>query len=409
VSVLSGRRILLGVTGGIAAYKAVYLCRMFQEAGAEVRAAMTPSGTRFVTPLTFEAITQHPVATEIFPDGEFVATRHIAWAQWADLVVVAPATYDFAGKLASGIADDILSTLVAAVPRGRPVFLALAMNSEMYDNPAFQANVRTLTERGFQIIDAETGYLAERMEGKGRMAEPAAILAAVERSVEANLPWRGRRVLVTAGPTREKIDPVRFLSNASSGKMGFALAEAAAQLGAEVTLIAGPVTLDTPRGVTRRDVTSAADMAAAVAEAWPRTDALFMVAAVADYVPREPAGHKIKKSNAPVALALEAAPDILAACGQSKRDEQVLVGFAVETENDLANARAKLEAKKLDLIVVNNPTTPGAAFEVDTNVVTIIGPDVHRTLPLLPKREVAHHILELTLPLFRRAGSARTA
>jgi phosphopantothenoylcysteine decarboxylase/phosphopantothenate--cysteine ligase len=406
VSVLSGRRILLGVTGGIAAYKAVYLCRMFQEAGAEVRAAMTPAGARFVTPLTFEAITQHPVATEIFPDREFVATRHIAWAQWADLVVVAPATYDFAGKLAGGIADDILTTLVAAIPRGRPIFLALAMNSEMYDNPAFQANMRTLNQRGFHIIDAETGYLAERMEGKGRMAEPETIIAAVERAVEATLPWRGRRVLVTAGPTRERIDPVRFISNASSGRMGFALAEAAAYQGADVTLIAGPVSLDTPRGVARHDVVSASDMAAAVTDAWPRCDVLFMVAAVADFVPREPADRKIKKSGAPAALALEAAPDILASCGRSKRPDQVLVGFAVETDNDLDNAKAKLEGKHLDLIVVNNPLTPGAGFEVDTNVVTIVSRSGHFTLPLLPKREVARQILEHALPLLQHGRPA---
>lgn len=409
MSVLSGRRILLGVTGGIAAYKAVYLCRLFQEAGAEVRVAMTPAATKFVTPLTFEAVTQHPVATEIFPSEEFVATRHITWAQWADLVVVAPATYDFVGRLANGIADDILTTLLAAIPEGRPVFLALAMNSAMYDNPAFQANVRTLTDRKYLIIDAETGYLAEMMEGKGRMAEPAAILETVRTALESRLPWRGRRVLVTAGPTRERIDPVRFLSNASSGKMGFALAEQAVRAGAEVTLIAGPVSLETPRGVRRVDVVTAREMAEAVGAEWPRADALFMVAAVADFVPREPAHRKIKKAAAPTALALEPAPDILAACGAAKKEGQLLVGFAVETEDELDHARAKLTAKKLDMIVVNNPNTPGAAFDVDTNVVTVVTAAGQQSLPLLPKRDVAARILDLALPLFRGEHAARTA
>jgi len=409
MSVLSGRRILLGVTGGIAAYKAVYLCRLFQEAGAEVRVAMTPAATKFVTPLTFEAITQHPVATEIFPAEEFVATRHITWAQWADLVVVAPATYDFVGKLAGGIADDILATLLAAVPGGRPVFLALAMNSAMYDNPAFGANVRTLTSRQYLIIDAETGYLAEMMEGKGRMAEPAVIFETVATTVEATLPWRGRRVLVTAGPTRERIDPVRFLSNASSGKMGFAVAEEAARAGAHVTLIAGPVSLETPRGVRRMDVVSAAQMADAVRAAWPGHDALFMVAAVADFVLREPAHQKIKKAASPTTLALEPAPDILAACGKTKQNGQLLVGFAVETEDELANARAKLVAKKLDMIVVNNPNTPGAAFDVDTNVVTIVTAAGQETLPLLSKREVAVRILASALAMLGKTGAAKKA
>jgi len=409
VSVLSGRRVLLGVTGGIAAYKAVYLCRLFQEAGAEVRVAMTPAATKFVTALTFEAITQHPVATDMFPAEEFVATRHIAWAQWADLVVVAPATYDFVGRVAGGLADDILTTLLAAIPAKRPIFLALAMNSAMYDNPAFGANVRTLTQRGYLIVDADTGYLAEMMEGKGRMAEPEAILEAVVSTLEAQLPWRGRKVLVTAGPTREKIDPVRFLSNASSGKMGFAVAEQAALAGADVTLIAGPVALETPRGVTRVDVVTARDMAEAVHAAWPKQDALFMVAAVADFIPREPAPQKIKKTTGPLALALEPAPDILAACGASKKGGQLLVGFAVETEDELVNAREKLAAKNLDMIVVNNPNTPGAAFDVDTNVVTIVTGAGQKTLPLLPKREVAARILDSALALVGAQGTPRNA
>jgi phosphopantothenoylcysteine decarboxylase/phosphopantothenate--cysteine ligase len=409
MSVLSGRRILLGVTGGIAAYKAAFLCRLFQEAGAEVRVAMTEAGTKFVTPLTFEAITQHPVATEIFPEGEFVATRHISWAQWADMCVVAPTTYDFTAKLAHGFADDILSSLIAALPSDRPVFLALAMNTAMYEQPAFQENVETLKRRSVHVIDGETGYLAEMMEGKGRMAEPAAILDFVARTLAAQSPWNGRKVLVTAGPTREKIDPVRYLSNASSGKMGFAMAEAAVRAGAEVTLIAGPVSLTTPRGVRRIDVVTAGNMAAAVAGQWLSHDALFMVAAVADFVPREPASQKIKKLSASTSLALEPAPDILAECGRTKRSGQILVGFAVETENEVANAREKLERKNLDMIVVNNPNTHGAAFEVDTNVVTVVMPDHDENLPLMSKRELGNKLLALADGLFVRGGKIRQA
>lgn len=394
MSVLSGRRVLVGVTGGIAAYKAVYLCRLLQQEGAEVRVVMTESATRFVTPLTFEAITQHPVMSEVFPQDDFVATRHISWAQWADLCVVAPATYNFVGKLTHGLADDALSTLLAALPASCPTYLAVAMNSEMYAKSAFQENLKTLISRGMHIIDADTGFLAERMEGKGRMAEPEDIVARMVEDLRARLPWTGLKVLVTAGPTREKLDPVRYLSNASSGRMGFAVASAAAMAGADVTLIAGPVDLPTPRGVQRVDVTSAHEMARATALAWPDTDALFMVAAVADFVPIDQAEEKIKKAEASLQLALKPAPDILMACGRSKRADQFLLGFAVETEDELNQARLKLETKNLDMIVVNNPNTPGAGFDVDTNVVTVITPEGETSLPLMSKDDVAREILK---------------
>jgi len=409
MSILAGRRILLGVTGGIAAYKAAFLCRLFQERGAEVRVAMTPAATKFVTSLTFEAITQHPVATEIFPEHEYVATRHIAWAQWADLCVVAPCTYDFAAKIAHGFADDILASLIAALPADRTLFMALAMNTAMYEQPAFQANVKALRERGVQIIDAETGYLAEMMQGKGRMAEPVQILEFVTGYLREHAPWYGKKVLVTAGPTREAIDPVRYLSNASSGKMGFALADAAVRAGADVTLISGPVSLETPRGVHRVDVVTAREMAAATTEHWRQHDALFMVAAVADFTPREPAAQKIKKGDAPTSLALEPAPDILEACGNTKRAGQLLVGFAVETDHELEHAREKLEAKHLDMIVVNNPLTPGAAFDVDTNVVTLVTREGHESLPILAKREVAERVLARARELLTGAEKIKTS
>jgi phosphopantothenoylcysteine decarboxylase/phosphopantothenate--cysteine ligase len=399
VSILAGRHVLVGVTGGIAAYKTAYLCRLLQQEGAEVRVSMTRAATRFIAPLTFEAITQHPVASEMFPRREFVATRHVAWSQWADLCVVAPATYDFVARVANGLADDMLTALVAALPADRPLYLALAMNSAMYAQPAFQANVATLKERGVRIIDAETGYLAEMMEGKGRMAEPERIAEFILADLRAQMPWTGRKVLVTAGPTREPLDPVRYLSNASSGKMGFALARAAVQAGAEVTLVAGPVHLPTPRGLRRLDVSAAAQMAAAVDSAWPESDALFMVAAVADWVPRQPAIQKLKKSGSPLSLALAPAPDILAQCGQTKRPGQLLVGFAVETQNELDEAQRKLKTKHLDMIVVNNPMKPGAAFEVDTNIVTIVTPDGHEDLPLLPKDEVARRVVARAVEL----------
>lgn len=406
MSLLAGRRVLVGVTGGIAAYKAVYLCRLLQEEGAEVRVAMTASAAKFVTPLTFEAITQHPVAHAMFPEGEFVATRHISWAQWADLCIVAPATYNFVGKLTHGVADDVLTTLVAALPVGRPLFLSLAMNSEMYAQAALQDNVRMLKERGVNIIDAETGYLAERMEGKGRLAEPEAIVEAVIAKLRELSLWTGRRVLVTAGPTREAIDPVRYLSNASSGKMGFAVAAAAVAGGADVTLITGPVSLEPPRGARVIRVTTAREMHQAVSEAWPESDALFMTAAVADFVPREPAAHKLKKIDELTSLALEPTADILAQCGKAKRPGQVLVGFALETRNDAAEARRKLVEKNLDLIVLNNPSTPGAGFEVDTNVVTLLTAEHSDALPLLPKSEVAKEIVSRAWQILSRVSQA---
>jgi phosphopantothenoylcysteine decarboxylase/phosphopantothenate--cysteine ligase len=393
MSVLSGQRVLVGVTGGIAAYKAVYLCRLLQQEGAEVRVAMTGSATKFVTPLTFEAITQHPVAREIFPEGEFVATRHISWAQWADLCIVAPATYNFVGRVAHGLADDILTNLIAALPGEVPLYFAVAMNSEMYAKTAFQDNLETVKSRGVHVIDAETGYLAEMMEGIGRMAEPEQIVEFVTADLLSRLPLHGKRVVVTAGPTREAIDPVRYLSNASSGKMGYAVAEAAVKAGADVTLISGPVSLDAPRGVQLVKVTSAREMLRAVEITWPEADMLFMVAAVADFVPKDPADHKLKKAVGTLSLALEPAPDILAHCGKVKRTDQVLVGFAVETRNELAEAHRKRAAKNLDLIVVNNPSTPGAGFDVDTNVVTLVTDEAEESLPLLPKAKVANEIL----------------
>ena len=394
MSVLSGRRVLVGVTGGIAAYKAVYLCRLLQQEGALVRVAMSKSATRFVTPLTFETITQHPVLSEVFPKEEFVATRHISWAQWADLCVVAPATYNFVGKLTHGLADDALTTLMAALPASCPTYLAVAMNSEMYAKSAFQENLKTLKSRGIYVIDADTGYLAERMEGLGRLAEPERIVSEMVDDLRARLPWTGLRVLVTAGPTRERLDPVRYLTNASSGRMGFAMARAAAMAGADVTLISGPVELKTPRGVQRIDVTTAHEMNRATLLAWPDSNALFMVAAVADFVPIDPADSKIKKTSASLQLALEPAPDILKACGRTKRADQFLLGFAVETEDELNQARLKLETKNLDMIVVNNPNTPGAGFDVDTNVVTIVTPEGEEPLPLMSKDEVAREILK---------------
>jgi phosphopantothenoylcysteine decarboxylase/phosphopantothenate--cysteine ligase len=394
MSVLSGRRVLVGVTGGIAAYKAVFLCRLLQKEGAEVRVAMTRSATRFVTPLTFEAITQHPVISEVFPKEEFVATRHISWAQWADLCVVAPATYNFVGKLTHGLADDALSTLLAALPESCATYLAVAMNSEMYAKIAFQENLKVLRLRGLTIIDADAGYLAERMEGVGRMAEPEHIVERIVDDMRARLPWTGTRVLVTAGPTRERLDPVRYLSNASSGKMGFAIAQEAAAAGADVTLIAGPVELETPRGVHRVNVTSAVEMDRATQLAWTEVDALFMVAAVADFVPVTQAPDKIKKADARLQLALKPAPDILRACGSTKRADQFLLGFAVETKNELEFARQKLETKNLDMIVVNNPTTPGAGFDVDTNVVTVVSGQGEERLPLMSKTEVAREVLK---------------
>ena len=402
---LAGRRILLGVTGGIAAYKAAHLASRLVQAGAQVQVVMTEAAARFVTPLTFEALTGRRVLTDLFGPQELGHVDHVELAHWAEAVVVAPATANVIGKLAAGIADDALTTVLLGT--AAPILLAPAMESRMYLNQAVQANLRTLASRGVRIAEPGEGHLASGRRGPGRMAEPDALLALVGELLAPDRSLEGVRVLVTAGPTREHIDPVRFLSNPSTGRQGFAVAAEAARRGAQVLLVAGPTDLPTPPGVERVDVESAREMYQAVMDAFERgVDVVIKAAAVSDYRPRTRLEQKRKKTGAAWVLELEPNPDILAALGRRRRDGQVLVGFAAETDEGHAHARAKLEAKNLDLIVLNDVGEPGAGFAAATNRVDLLWRDGRtRSLPLMSKEDLARVLLDEVARLLGRAGS----
>lgn len=388
-----GRRVVLGVCGGIAAYKVAQLARDLTQLGAAVDVVLTPSAHEFVGAVTFEALTGRPVRTELIAPGH--ALEHIQLAREADLVCVAPATADFLARAASGRADDLLTAVLLATRA--PVVLCPAMNDRMWAHPQTQSNVAHLAETiGYRMVPPAVGPLAfGEGTGPGRLEEPEIILEHVGRALEPPGALQGRRVLVTAGPTREAIDPVRVLTNRSSGRMGFALAAGAWRRGAEVLLIAGPTDVAAPPGPQLRRVETVEEMARAVAEALPGVDIFVMAAAPADFRPAQPDPHKIKKDTRPDAIVLENAPDILANTRDRRDRGAVVVGFALETAEGQQNARSKLESKGLDLIVLNHANEPGAGFEVDTNRVTLL--DRHGTeedLPLLPKTEVADHILD---------------
>lgn len=389
---LKGKTIVLGVCGGIAAYKAAELVRLYIKAGAEVHVIMTSSAREFVTPLTFQALTGQPVHTELFNLYQEREIGHISLADRADLFVVAPATANLIGKMASGIADDMLSTTIMATRA--PVLLAPAMNSNMWDNTLVQENLERLKRHGIRVMEPDTGFLACGWEGKGKLPDPAEICLETEALLRPS-DLQGRQVLITAGGTREAIDPVRYIGNASSGKMGYALARAARQRGAEVVLISAPTALPVPRGVRRVEVTSAAQMFEAVMNHQASAHILIKAAAVADFRPLVAAGEKIKKrSGATKEIRLEATTDILRELGALKGD-RILVGFAAETNDLLAHALTKLEEKNLDLIVANDVTAPGAGFDVETNRVLLIGRDGSaEELPCLPKLDVAHSIFD---------------
>ncbi len=427
-SSLAGRRILLGVSGGIAAYKAVELLRLLtkrpEEGGAgaaEVRVVMTRAATEFVRPLTFQALSGHPVGTTLWDLTAESEIGHIALAQRTDLLVVAPATADLIGRYAAGLADDLLTTILLATTA--PVLLAPAMNPRMYAHPAVEANLATLRSRGVRIVEPDEGPLASRAEadtgGPGRMAEPAAILEAVfQQLVPKDL--AGVRLLVTAGPTREPLDPVRFLSNRSSGRMGVAVARAARRRGASVTLVAGPLEVPAPVGAEVVPVETAAEMAAEVLARAESADAVVMAAAVADYRPSAAAARKIKKGDGGEALTLELArtTDILSELGRRRRERRaagssrgpVLVGFAAETDDLVAHAREKAASKGADLIVANDVTAPGSGFGTETNAVILVGADGSvEPLPLARKAEVADAILDrlrALLPVSARSAAA---
>jgi phosphopantothenoylcysteine decarboxylase / phosphopantothenate---cysteine ligase len=388
----AGARVLLGVTGGIASYKAAWLARLLTKAGASVDVVMTPAATEFIGAITFEALTGRAVHTGLFDPGR--ALDHIKLARDASAIVIAPATADFMARAAAGQANDLLSACLLAA--ACPVLCVPAMNDHMWAHPQTQRNVAHLRELGYSVLQPDEGMLAAGQgSGPGRMPEPETIFAHVGRLLEPAAALAGTRVLVTAGPTREAVDPVRFVSNHSSGKMGVALAAAAWRRGANVDLIAGPLAVAAPNGVTVHSVESTEDMAAAVARLLPDADVLVMAAAPADFRPADPAKSKIKKSSAPLTLTLAATPDILQTTKQARRPNAVVVGFALETDDAIASGRKKLTAKDLDMIVVNDATEAGAGFGVDTNRVTLLsrdGPDEH--LPLMPKTGVADAILD---------------
>ena len=387
---LKGKRIVLGVTGGIAAYKACELTRLFKKAGAEVRVVMTENAAKFVSPLTFETLSGNQVNTDSFERAWEIG--HIALAKWAELMVIAPATANVMAKISTGICDDLLTTTVMAMPC--PVLLAPAMNCVMWRSAANQANVETLKRRGFYLAGPETGSLACGDADVGRMAEPSEIAACAEDVLNPRHDFEGRTVLVTAGPTREMIDPVRFLSNRSTGRMGYAIAEAAARRGARVVLVSGPVELPAPAGVELIPVVSTQDMFKAVTENARTADIVIQAAAPADFTPERVASQKIKKTGEDMAVHLVATPDIARTLGENKRPGQILVAFAAETENALENARGKRVRKNADLIVVNDVTKPGAGFAGDTNIVTVITASSETEYPVMSKRDVAEAILE---------------
>jgi len=391
---MQDKRIVLGITGGIAAYKAATLASQLTQRGADVRVIMTESATKFITPLTLQVLSRHHVAVDTFDEKEPEYVQHIDLADHADLVVIAPATANVIAKMAHGFADDMLTTTLLATVA--PVVLAPAMNVHMYEHPAVKQNLEILLKRGVILIEPGEGQLACGYVGKGRMAEPEEILAWIESFFQSREALAGKKVIVTAGPTLEPIDPVRYLSNHSSGKMGYALAEAARDAGADVILISGPVSLKTPERVKRVDVLSAKEMKEAVLHHLPEADVIIKAAAVADYRPKIVAEQKIKKSTPEMTLTLEKTEDIATEVGRLKQPHQLLVGFAAETENLQQNARSKLERKGMDLIVANDVTRPGAGFGTDTNIVTVYDREgVALALPQLSKREVARRIIAL--------------
>ena len=388
---LANRHILLGVTGGVAAYKAAELTRRLGEAGARLRVVMTPAAMRFVTPLTFQALSGEPVRSELFDPQAEAAMGHIQLARWAEAVLVAPASADFMARLAQGLAGDLLSTLCLATQA--PIVLAPAMNRAMWSHPATQANVQRLDARGVRILGPASGPQACGEEGEGRMLEPRQIVQALSGLWQAGV-LEGIRVLVTAGPTREPIDPVRYLSNRSSGRMGFALAEAAARAGARVTLVAGPVALPTPPGVRRLDVDSARAMHQAVMQTVADAQIFIACAAVADYRPEAPSTAKLKKTRDTLTLRLVRNPDIAAEVA-ARDPAPFVLGFAAETEDLERHARAKLQAKGFDMIAANRVGEPGLGFEAEHNALEVYWPGGHRSLPRTDKARLARELIQL--------------
>lgn len=392
--------VVLGVTGGIAVYKACELLRLLQKRGIDVFVVMTQNACRFVAPLTFETLSGHPVAVDTFDRPQTWEVEHIALAKRADLFLLAPATANIMGKMACGIADDMLSTTVMATRA--PVLVAPAMNTGMWENAAVQQNVKTLRARGVEIVAPVSGHLACGDSGAGKLEDVAVIAERACELLFAKKDMEGLRVMVTAGPSREALDPVRYISNRSSGKMGYAIAQAAQKRGAEVTLLSGPVVIEAPQGVKLVPFTTTQELLDRASELAQEQDLLIQAAAPADYRAKEVAPQKIKKQGGePMTFTLVENPDVAATLGKAKRSGQVFVGFAAETNDVLAHARDKLARKNLDMIVANDVTRPGAGFDVDTNIVTLITKDGQEALPMMSKAEVAQRILDCALVLRR--------
>ncbi|MCB0401906.1 MAG: bifunctional phosphopantothenoylcysteine decarboxylase/phosphopantothenate--cysteine ligase CoaBC [Flavobacteriales bacterium] len=396
---LNGKNILLGVTGGIAAYKTATLIRLFKKSGAHVKVIMTPEAKEFITPLTLSTLAENPVISSFTDEETGLWENHVEHALWADLFVVAPATANTIAKMTQGICDNFL--MATYLSAKCPVYVCPAMDLDMYKHPTTQENLKQLVKNGNRVIDAAEGELASGLVGKGRMEEPENIFAFIENDLRSGLKLYGKKVLVTAGPTHEKIDAVRFIGNNSSGKMGFELAERAAALGADVCLVAGPVKLAlNDQSIRRINIESANEMHQAVMQEQADADIIVMAAAVADYTPEEAFSHKLKKKEAELSIRLKPTQDILAALGRDKKNNQLLVGFALETDNELEHAKEKLAKKNLDFIVLNSLKDVGAGFDYDTNKITIIDRD-NKTeeFELKSKSEVARDILNKIISL----------
>ena len=407
---LKGKKIVLGITGSIAAYKACLIIRELIKAGAEVQVVITPAGKEFITPITLSALTHKPVISEFFAQRDGTWNSHVDLGLWADAMLIAPCTASTLGKMANGIADNMLITTYLSMKA--PVFIAPAMDLDMYKHPTTQQNMKRLVSFGNHIIEPASGFLASGLEGKGRMEEPEIIIEKLDKffrgeKQEEQKAWpnhalqesqeegmSGKKVLITAGPTYEKIDPVRFIGNYSSGKMGFALAEECARRGAEVTLVAGPVSLKCSEAIHRIDVESCEEMYQAATEAFKGSDAAILCAAVADFRPATQATQKIKREKDDLVLRLEPTHDIAAALGKMKTEKQVLVGFALETNDEESNAKKKLEKKNLDFIVLNSLQNKGTCFQSDENQISIISKEGQRDYEKKAKQEVARDIVE---------------
>ena len=400
---LKGKTVLLGVTGSIAAYKSAYLASALKKQGADVHVLMTKNACNFINPITFESLTGNKCLTDTFDRNFQFQVEHVAIAKRADVVMVAPASANVIGKLAHGIADDMLTTTLLACKCKK--FVAPAMNTNMYENSIVQENLEILKKHGYEIVNPAVGYLACGDTGTGKMAEPQELLQYLLREAAFEKDLEGMKLLITAGPTQESVDPVRYLTNHSSGKMGYALAKMAMLRGAEVTLVSGKTSIECPIFVKKIPVVTAEEMYREVVRESPNQDIIIKAAAVADYRPKEVSTEKVKKSDNDCIIELERTRDILKYLGEHKKPEQVLCGFSMETKNMLGNSREKLQKKKLDMIVANNLKVSGAGFGGDTNVVTLITQEEEVSLPIMTTEEASVHILNKTLELWKAKQS----